>query len=206
MPRALLPLLALALGAAGCGAGHTQQHSSAGTAPRPAEHARATRGRPALDSAAADFALRDQNGSVIRLSAQHGKVVFLTFLYTNCPDVCPLIASDLGTMLRSMPLAERQKVRVIAVSVDPAHDTRAAVRRFIAEHQLPPQFHYLTGTADELKPIWQSYNLLVMVKSVEVVSHSAYVLLIDRRGKPRLYYTAHVTAADLLHDVPRFLG
>lgn len=205
MRRALLPLLALMFVAAGCGASGAPQ-SSPPTAPKPTTPNRALYGHPVLDTAAADFALRDQNGAVVRLSAQRGKVVFLTFLYTNCPDVCPLIASNLGTMLRKLPVAERRDVRVIAVSVDPAHDTLAAVRRFVAEHELPPQFHYLIGTADELKPIWQSYNLLITVKSVEIVSHSSYVLLIDRGGKPRLYYTAHVTAPELLHDLPRFIN
>jgi protein SCO1/2 len=202
--RALVPALALIVVAAGCGGAREQRHASA-AAHTSSAPSLALRGRPVLESTAADFALRDQNGSVIRLSAQRGKLVYLTFLYTNCPDVCPLVASNLGGMLRRLPPAERSEVRVIAVSVDPAHDTRAAVRRFVAEHGLPPQFHYLIGTYDELKPIWQSYNLLISVKSVELVSHTTYVLLIDRRGKPRLYYTSHVTTADLLHDVPRLL-
>jgi protein SCO1/2 len=203
--RTALPLLvALTLCVAGCGVGK-ERHASAASATTSTTQERAVRGLPALESTAADFALRDQNGSVVRLSAFRGKVVYLTFLYTNCPDVCPLVASNLGAMLHRLPRSARRDVRVIAVSVDPVHDTRSAVRRFVAAHGLPREFHYLIGTADELKPVWQSYNLLVSVKSVEIVSHTTYVLLIDRQGKPRLVYTSHVTTADLLHDLPRFL-
>jgi protein SCO1/2 len=94
-------------------------------------------------------------------------------------------------------------VRVIAVSVDPAHDTPDAVRAFVRTHALLPQFHYLLGSRSDLLPIWQAYNLLVETKSVERVSHTAYVLLIDRTGKPRIYYPSSVGAAAVLRDVRR---
>jgi protein SCO1/2 len=153
---------------------------------------------------APDFALPDQAGHIVRLSAQRGKIVLLTFLYTNCPDVCPLIASSLNETLRELG-RQRDSVRVLAVSTDPVHDTRPAVRRYVATHQLLPGFRYLIGSADELKPIWQAYNILVEQRSPERVLHTTYVLLIDRSGKPRYYYTPHVQAADLLHDLKRLL-
>ena len=152
---------------------------------------------------AQDFALRDQHGHVIRLSQQRGRIVLLTFLYTRCPDVCPLVATTLNTVLRSLSRKERAGVRVIAVSVDPAHDTPRAVRAFARSHTLLPQFHYLVGSRSDLVPIWQAYNLLIAVQSVERVSHSAYVLLIDRSGRPRIYYRSTVGAAAVLHDLRR---
>jgi protein SCO1 len=130
--------------------------------------------------------------------------VLLTFLYTRCPDVCPLLASNLNTVLRSLPPQERRRVRVLAVSVDPAHDTTRAVRAFVRSHALLPQFHYLVGSRSDLLPVWQAYNLLVEVQSVERVSHSAYVLLIDRTGRPRIYYRPSVDAPAVLRDLRRF--
>lgn len=155
---------------------------------------------------AQDFALRDQNGRVFRLSQQRGHVVLLTFLYTSCPDVCPLVASNLGMVLRSLPRRQRAEVRVLAVSVDPVHDTPRAARAFVRAHALPPQFHYLLGSAAELRPVWQAYNVLTESQNVERVNHSAYVLLLDRSGTPRLYYPPSVGAASLLRDVRRLLG
>ena len=150
-----------------------------------------------------DFALRDQNGKVVRLSRQHGHVVLLTFLYTECPDVCPLLATNLNAALRSLPRRERSGVRVIAVSVDPAHDTPRAARAFVRSHALLPQFHYLVGSRSDLMPIWQAYNLIVEVRNVERVEHSAYVLLIDRAGTPRLFYPPAVAPAAVVHDLRR---
>ena len=69
-----------------------------------------------------------------------------------------------------------------------------------------PQFAFLTGSRGELQPIWQAYNVLVDVPVAGVTSHSTYVLLLDRRGKPRLYYSAQVTAAEVLHDLRRLMS
>ncbi|MGZ4358406.1 MAG: SCO family protein [Gaiellaceae bacterium] len=153
---------------------------------------------------ATDFALHDQNGRLVQLSAERGKLVLLTFLYTQCPDVCPVIAANLNQALRELG-PRRSAVRVLAVSVDPVHDTPAAVRRYVSAHGLLPQFHYLIGSAGELKPVWQAYNLLVEVRSPERISHSAYVLLLDRRGRPRLYYPTTLSASDVVHDLGRLL-
>lgn len=194
--------LVVVLALSGCGgSARPAARSTAATTTRASEPA--SRGLPVTDPVAPDFALRDQDGRVVRLSAQRGRLVLLTFLYTQCRDVCPLIAAKLGAVVRAVPPAERRRLRVLAVSVDPAHDTRAAVRRFVRRLSLPAQFRYLTGNLDELRPIWQAYNLTVDVKNVETVDHSAYVLLIDRSGTPRLYYKPTFSAGAVLADLRR---
>ena len=72
------------------------------------------------------LALRDADGRAVSLAAQRGKLVLVTFLYTHCPDVCPLIASNLNAAVRALG-AKRSDVRVLAVSVDPKGDTPGAV-------------------------------------------------------------------------------
>jgi protein SCO1/2 len=150
---------------------------------------------------APELALRDQDGRVVRLSAQRGRVVLVTFLYTGCTDVCPLIASNLSAAVRSLPAPERDRVRVLAVSVDPRGDTRAAVRRFVARRALVRQFRYLVGTRAELAPVWQSWNVLVEPRNLERVEHSALIWLVDASGRTRASYGADVTAAVVAHDL-----
>jgi protein SCO1/2 len=203
MRRAGLLACGVALLAAGCG-GHTSAQSTS-TAAAPHAHTVApVHGTPVAASVdAQDFALRDHRGKIVRLSGQQGRVVLLTFLYTRCPDVCPLLAANLNAVLRSLSPKQRSGVRVIAISVDPAHDTQRAVGAFARSHALLPQFRYLVGSKSELQPVWQGYNLVVQPRNAEETEHSAYVLLIDRTGTPRMTYPSSVVAATVLRDLRR---
>src|SRR5947208_17021266 len=72
---------------------------------------------------APDFTLTDGvSGRSVSLSAQRGEVVALTFLYTTCPDVCPLTASRFRAAQDSLA-GDAGRVVFIAVSVDPDRDT-----------------------------------------------------------------------------------
>jgi protein SCO1/2 len=154
---------------------------------------------------AADFALRDQDGRLVRLSGQRGKTVIVAFLYTRCPDVCPLIAENLNLALRRLG-PKAQAVRVLAISVDPRGDTAAAVRRYVREHHLLPEFRYLRGNRAQLQPIWEAYGVAADANRLDLVDHTAYELLVDAGGKARATYDARVRAADVVHDVEALSG
>src|SRR5262245_25838496 len=118
--------LVVLVAAAGCGGGG-EPHASTTTAASP----RAFEGtRIPLDTTAADFALTDEDGKVVRLSDQRGRLVLMSFLYTSCRDVCPLIATHLDSLVRSLGKQARS-VRVLAVTVDPDGDTPAVARAYV---------------------------------------------------------------------------
>jgi protein SCO1/2 len=152
-----------------------------------------------------DFALRDQHGRVIALRAQRGKVVLLTFMYTHCPDVCPLTAQNLNQAVKALG-RDSAGVRVLAVSVDPAGDTPASVRKFVRDHRLSSRFHYLTGTRAQLAPIWHAYDVAAMPHAMGDIDHTLYVLLVDRTGKGRVVYDATARPAAITHDLRLVLG
>ena len=130
--------------------------------------------------------------------------MLVTFLYTHCPDVCPLIASHLNDALRQLgPRATA--VRVVAVSTDPKGDTHASVRRFVKTHRLVSQFRYLTGTKAQLYPIWKAWSVAAFPGPGATVNHSSYVMLVDRKGRQRIFYDSTVTGAQIVHDL-RLLG
>jgi protein SCO1/2 len=188
--RRLAMLLGIAV-LAGCGGSPRQQ---APPAPR--------FNGGVLDPAkpAGEIALRDQDGRLVRLSSLRGKTVFVTFLYTHCPDICPLIADHLNLVLRRLG-PERAGVRVLAVSVDPTGDDHASVRRFVRSHRLLPQFHYLTGTPAELVAVWRRYHIAVQSTPKRVLGHSSTTLLVDAKGRTRLVYDSRFTAPQVLADL-----
>jgi protein SCO1/2 len=147
-----------------------------------------------------DFALRDQHGAVVRLSAERGNVVLLTFLYTHCPDLCPLTAAHLDGAVQRLGAAAA-RVRVLAVSVDLYGDTPASIRRFIREHALHAEFHYLTGPLPAMRAVWSAYH----VSSTAQHDHTLYTMLIDREGRDRVLYDATARPGAIAHDVALLL-
>jgi protein SCO1/2 len=145
------------------------------------------------------IALHDAWGRPVTLRSLRGRYVLVTFLYVHCPDVCPLIAQNLNTALEQLG-PKRDRARVLAVSVDPKGDTPAAVRRFIAERHLLPQFRYLLGTKAQLKQVWTEWHVLA-IATPSVVNHVAYTALVDPTGKERVLYDSKVKSTQVLHDL-----
>ncbi len=78
---------------------------------------------------ARNFTLTDQYNNKVSLSQFRGKPVVLTFLYTHCPDVCPLTAEYLHQSMVQLG-KDASRVGVLAVSTDPQRDDVAAALTF----------------------------------------------------------------------------
>jgi protein SCO1 len=180
-------LLAVVAATAGCGGGSSGSAAS-------------FRGTELEAEPTPDFVLHDETGAPVQLSKLRGHPVLLTFLYTHCPDVCPLIATNLGAAVRRLGPTGKN-VRVLAVSVDPKGDTRAAAVQFVKQKRLPSEFRFLIGTRPELSQVWRSYHIAADKGPENTVNHSAYTLLIDADGKQRVLYDAQVRPGAVVHDV-----
>ena len=151
--------------------------------------------------------LHNNQGQPVSLAGYRGKAVFVTFLYTHCPDICPLIASQLHNVLAGLG-SRASEVRLVAVSVDPRGDTPAAVSKFLREHDLTGQMQYLIGSARELAPVWKAWGVGSQqdVGNPEFVNHSALVYGITASGKLKTVYAANFKPAEIEHDVAPLLS
>jgi protein SCO1/2 len=156
-------------------------------------------------SVAPDFTLRDQKDRVIRLSAERGKVVMITFLYTHCPDLCPLTAAHIEAALNRLG-PRRKGVVALAVTVDPKGDTKPRIRAYARAHRLPSEFHYLTGSQRALERIWRLYNVTPVRPGGPDPDHTLYILLLDRKGKTRVLFDALAQPRPIAHDLGVLLG
>jgi protein SCO1 len=191
MNRSTLAVVAalIAVTCAGCGSAHPKV-----SGPSPSPYRGFLLKPP---TTAPTFDLRDQAGRELGSQSERGHWFVVAFLYTHCPDVCPLIANNLRAAMRKLP-----DLRVLAISVDPKGDTPAAVRKFISVHRLPAKFRYLTGTRAELAPVWAKFHIAAVGGPKGTVSHSAFELLVDPTGKERLLYDSSLHATYLEHDLP----
>jgi cytochrome oxidase Cu insertion factor (SCO1/SenC/PrrC family) len=105
---------------------------------------------------AEDFALPDHRGGTFRLDGAEGKVVVLTFLYTSCLDVCPLVGIKLREAYELLG-EDAARVDWVAVSSDPERDTQERAADYSRALGMFDRWHYLVGTTAELRPVWEAY-------------------------------------------------
>jgi protein SCO1/2 len=150
--------------------------------------------------------LDDHLGHRVSLVEDRGKVVLLTFLYTHCPDVCPLITANLHSTLGKLG-ANASKVRVVAVSVDPRGDTPSSVTAFLKVHEMTGRMEYLLGSASTLGRVWQEWNVGSQRDAAkpQFIAHSGLVYGIAASGRVTTLYPANFKPAQIVHDVPLLL-
>jgi protein SCO1 len=146
-----------------------------------------------------DFALRDQDGALVRLAALRGKVVVLSPMYTTCTTTCPLVAQQIRGALDDLPAQDRRQVRALALSVDPNNDTPASARRFLRTRRVGGYLDFLLGSWARLQPVWRAYGFARQTARRE---HNSYVVLIDKRGRQRVGFPVdYLTPESLAHDL-----
>jgi protein SCO1 len=184
---------------AGCGGSSRTSFSAAASKQPQGLDAPAVLSPP---SPAPDFTLRDSLGKPVTLSQFKGKAVLLTFIYDHCPDVCPLIVSNLHNALVKLG-SEANKVQIVAVSVDPRGDTPATVKSFIAAHEMTGRMEYLIGSLKQLAPVWRLYGVGVQATpDSREVDHSAFVYGITADGRRVALYPSSLKPEWIVHDVP----
>jgi protein SCO1 len=203
-PRLLaaIALIAAAAAIAGCGGGSsTAQSAQKGAAAT--EESKYSGGEAQPPSPAAPLQLRNYMGQTVNLRQYKGKAVLLTFIYTHCPDICPLIVSHIRTALALLGPAAKN-LQVIAVSTDPRGDTPKTVAAFLKEHGMTGRMQYLIGSRAELGRVWKAWNIVAKPAKAgrDLVEHSALIYGIAADGKITTLYPSNFRPSQLVHDVP----
>lgn len=149
------------------------------------------------------LALRDSLGRSVNLKQFRGKAVLVTFIYTHCPDVCPLIVGHLHSAQAELG-GEAKKLQIVAVSTDPRGDNRKTVATFLKEHQMTGRMEYLIGSQKQLEHVWANWNIIAKPDPTgrDLVEHSALIYGISASGKIATLYPANFAPSQIVHDVP----
>ena len=156
---------------------------------------------------APDFTLTDgRTAAPLALSSLRGKVVVISFLYTRCPDICPLTAEHFRVTQDALA-EDADDVVFLAVSTDPANDTPQAVQEFSRDHRLDDNWHYLIGSRPQLFSVWSAYGIVATPDpDAPTITHTDAVYLIDRQGRERVLLRTDALDESLLHDLQILLG
>jgi protein SCO1/2 len=155
--------------------------------------------------------LEQAPGQPFDLAAEsRGKLTFLFFGYTNCPDVCPLHMANLAAALKSLPEETRRKVRVIFVTTDPARDTPERLGAWLA--QFDSSFVGVSGTTASLEAAQRGLGMPMATRDSEVpdsggytISHGAHLWAFTPDDSAHVVYPMGILRDDLAADIPRLL-
>jgi protein SCO1/2 len=163
--------------------------------------------------AAPPLKLSDQHGRPYDLSLDKGRVVLAFFGYTHCPDVCSLTLSQ-WRRVKSALGGDSSRVRFVFVTIDPARDTPAVLRAYLA--QFDSTDIALSGTAAEIDAAKSAWGVTAMPDAMDMsmpaatrgpqtFSHSAQVFVVDRQGKLRLIFPPQMPVDGMVGDLKRLL-
>lgn len=124
------------------------------------------------------FTLRDQNGSNVTVGVAGPGATALYFGFAHCKDVCPQTLAMLGRA-RALAGLNPQQLRIVMVTVDPAHDTPALLKAFVQKTGV--QALALTGTNLQLHGVYRAYGVVIEPQKNDL-GHTDYVYLIDRHA------------------------
>ncbi len=144
-----------------------------------------------VDSEAPGFSLQDADGRIVSLASLRGKVVVLNFIYTNCPDVCPLHAeriAELQAMINQTPM--KAMVEFVTITTDPKRDTGEVLRDYGKAHGLDPvNWVFLTAEPDQpedsTRKIAEAYGLKFTQGDDGMQMHGIVTHVIDQDGRLR---------------------
>ena len=201
LPR-LVGIVTVALLLAGCASGgaSTRDSGFAGVVQR-----------PPLDRPA--FTLTDTTSDRYDFAARTaGTVTLLYFGYSNCPTECPTTLATVASSLRGMPAEQREQVRLVLVTTDPARDTGPVLREYLG--RFDPTFVGLTGTPAEIADAERRSSAQPSSKEPAkdgkrpgqyLVAHTTWLYAYGTDDVARVVYGPDVSVADLRHDMPMLL-
>lgn len=138
------------------GAGEGMKHDGADAAAPHAQHAPGAQPELPPETAVkvhiADVELLDRQGRKLRFGpdALGDRIVAIDFIYTHCTTACPVLSSIFTLVQEELGDRMESEVRLITVSLDPARDTPARMRKYAAPFEAGPNWLWLTGAKPDV--------------------------------------------------------
>jgi len=140
------------------------------------------------------------------VSRTQGKLTYLYFGYTRCPDACPATMDEIAYALKRQPPSVRRRVAVVFVTVDPRHDTGPVLRRWL--NHFSRSFVGLIGTELQIEHAEAQAGVPYVPASkgkATYVRHSSLVFPYSPDGRAHVVYAQGFKPDDYAHDLPLLL-
>lgn len=154
------------------------------------------------------FALTDQLGQPFTDDAMRGKITIVSFVFTRCDTICPVISMKMAR-IQEKTFDLGREIKLVSFSVDPAYDTPERLAEYAKKYGADPErWRFVTGPYDKVYSLIEGPFMTSMMRDqdrpsgVPDIKHGGYFLLLDRnlhiRGK---YDSDIINQLDaLMHD------
>jgi protein SCO1/2 len=160
-------------------------------------------GRRVVKKTVADFKLSDQDGKPFKFNSARGKLVLVTFIFTTCPDVCPLLTAKLAAIQRTLEEKKIKDYLLLSITTDPERDTTAALKEYAGHFKADfRRWSFLNGSRQEMANVWKLFDVNVTKTESGQVQHTSLTTLVDHQGIRRVdYYGDKWQEKEVLKDI-----
>jgi protein SCO1/2 len=160
-------------------------------------------GRRIVKTEVADFTLVDQEGKPFQFKDSRGKIVLVTFIFTTCPDVCPLLTAKFAAIQRTLEQRKFRDYQLVSITTDPERDQPGALKKYAGNFKADlKRWSFLTASRAELAKVWNIFQVNVTRTLAGDVNHTSLTTLIDRKGQRRVdYYGDKWQDKEILKDI-----
>ena len=173
----------------------------ASDAPDPHAHCQHVAPGAARTSAAytiPDVELVRDDGKAVRLRQEFddGRPVVLSFIFTSCTTVCPVLSATLAQLQRRLGSA-RDQVHLVSISIDPEHDTPERLRAHASKFGAGPEWQHYGGTLAASLAAQRAFS----VYRGDKMQHAPATLVRTAPGKEWVRFDGFATADQLLAEL-----
>lgn len=139
-----------------------------------------------------------QDGKKVQFADEinDGRVVVVSFIYTSCSAICPLISQTIARLQGKLG-AEIDKVHLVSISLDPEHDTPKQLAAYAEKFHAGKSWQHYTGTEEASIAIQKAMD----VYRGDKMNHAPVILLKAGKRDKWVRLDGFVTADDILHAV-----
>jgi len=127
-----------------------------------------------------------------------GSITVLGFIYTHCPDICPMTTHNMYLTERELKKANINDVKFVALSFDPDRDSPEVLKKFAEIRELDfKNWTLLTGEKSTVNDLLRRFDVKAIKTDENVdedgileysMMHTDRIALIDENGRLRKNY------------------
>ena len=131
-----------------------------------------------------DLPLTDSAGRTADWEELRGKPRLVSMFYTSCQYICPLIVESGKAVERQLTPAQQKKLGVVLISMDPARDDPAALKKVAEQRKLDTtRWTLASPPAGEVRAVAGVLGIRYRLLADGEFNHSSALILVDANGR-----------------------